>query len=67
MTANMLCDRDRLGAHLKYFCCVLCLPHAAASRTSWTNAGPDKDSDKRQRAAINAFAKAHGYVIVEEF
>jgi hypothetical protein len=30
MTANMLCDRDRLGAHLKYFCCVLCLPHAAA-------------------------------------
>jgi DNA invertase Pin-like site-specific DNA recombinase len=35
--------------------------------SSSTNAGPDKDSDKRQRAAIWAFAKAHGYVIVEEF
>jgi hypothetical protein len=28
--------------------------------SSATNAGPDKDSDKRQRAAIAAFAKAHG-------
>jgi hypothetical protein len=27
----------------------------------------DKDSDKRQRAAIAAFAKAHGYLIVGEF
>jgi DNA invertase Pin-like site-specific DNA recombinase len=35
--------------------------------SSATNAGPDKDSDKRQRAAIAAFAKAHGYVIVDEF
>src|SRR3977135_777038 len=35
--------------------------------SSATNAGPDKDSDKRQRAAIAAFAKAHGYVIVGEF
>jgi DNA invertase Pin-like site-specific DNA recombinase len=35
--------------------------------SSSTNAGPDKDSDKRQRAAISAFAKAHGYVIVDEF
>jgi DNA invertase Pin-like site-specific DNA recombinase len=35
--------------------------------SSATNAGPDKDSDKRQRAAIAAFAKANGYVIVEEF
>lgn len=34
--------------------------------SSSTNAGPDKDSDKRQRAAIAAFAKAHGYVIVAE-
>jgi Resolvase, N terminal domain len=35
---------------------------------SWfTNSGPDKDSDKRQRAAVVAFAKAHGFVIVEEF
>src|SRR6516164_3804632 len=35
--------------------------------SSSTNAGPDKDSDKRQRAAITAFAKPHGYAIVEEF
>jgi DNA invertase Pin-like site-specific DNA recombinase len=35
--------------------------------SSATNAGPDKDSDRRQRAAITAFAKAHGYVIVAEF
>src|SRR5262249_32146396 len=35
--------------------------------SSATNAGPDKDSDKRQRAAIAAFARAHGYVIVDEF
>jgi DNA invertase Pin-like site-specific DNA recombinase len=35
--------------------------------SSSTNAGPDKDSDKRQRAAIAAFAKAHGYTIVAEF
>jgi DNA invertase Pin-like site-specific DNA recombinase len=35
--------------------------------SSSTNAGPDKDSDKRQRAAITAFAKAHGYALVEEF
>jgi DNA invertase Pin-like site-specific DNA recombinase len=35
--------------------------------SSATNAGPDKDSDKRQRAAIAAFAKAHGYDLVGEF
>jgi DNA invertase Pin-like site-specific DNA recombinase len=35
--------------------------------SSSTNSGPDKDSDKRQRAAITAFAKAHGYTIVDEF
>jgi hypothetical protein len=34
--------------------------------SSATNAGPDKDRD-RQRAAIAAFAKAHRYVIVDEF
>jgi hypothetical protein len=28
---------------------------------------PDKDSDKRQRDAIQAFAKSAGYVIVDEF
>src|SRR5215831_3013971 len=31
------------------------------------NAGPSKDSDMRQRTAITAFAKAHGYRIVDEF
>ena len=35
--------------------------------SSSTNVGPDRDSDKRQRAAIAAFAKAHGYVIVDEY
>jgi DNA invertase Pin-like site-specific DNA recombinase len=35
--------------------------------SSATNVGPDRDSDKRQRAAINAFARVHGYVIVDEF
>jgi hypothetical protein len=35
--------------------------------SSSTNAGPDKDSDKRQRAAITAFAKTHGYTVVDEF
>ena len=29
--------------------------------------GADKDSDKRQRKAIEAFARSHGYSIVEEF
>jgi len=44
------------------------IPAIAYLRTSsTTNAGPDKDSDKRQRAAIAAFAKAHGYAIVDEF
>ena len=35
--------------------------------SSATNVGPDKDSDKRQRAAIDAFAKREGLTIVEEF
>jgi DNA invertase Pin-like site-specific DNA recombinase len=35
--------------------------------SSAANVGPDKDSDKRQRAAIDAFAQAAGYEIVEEF
>jgi Resolvase, N terminal domain len=35
--------------------------------SSATNVGPDKDSDKRQRDAIQAFAKCAGYVIVDEF
>jgi len=35
--------------------------------SSRTNVGWDKDSEKRQRAAIEAFAKAKGYEIVGEF
>jgi DNA invertase Pin-like site-specific DNA recombinase len=35
--------------------------------SSAANVGADKDSDKRQRAAIEAFAKANGYAIVDEF
>jgi DNA invertase Pin-like site-specific DNA recombinase len=35
--------------------------------SSAANVGPDKDSDKRQRAAIAAFAKRHGYAIVDEY
>jgi DNA invertase Pin-like site-specific DNA recombinase len=35
--------------------------------SSPTNVGPDKDSDKRQRAAVEAFAKANGYRIVDEY
>lgn len=35
--------------------------------SSASNVGIDKDSDKRQRAAIQAFAKANGFVIVGEY
>jgi DNA invertase Pin-like site-specific DNA recombinase len=35
--------------------------------SSATNVGADKDSDKRQRAAIEGYAKAAGYVIVDWF
>ena len=35
--------------------------------SSRANLGEDKDSDKRQRAAIEAFARASGYEIVETF
>jgi hypothetical protein len=35
--------------------------------SSAANVGTDKDSDKRQRAAIASFAKTHGYRIVDEF
>ena len=34
--------------------------------SSRANVGEDKDSDKRQRAAIEVFARAHGYEIVSE-
>jgi DNA invertase Pin-like site-specific DNA recombinase len=35
--------------------------------SSAKNVGPDKDSDKRQRIAIAAFAKAAGFELVAEF
>ena len=35
--------------------------------SSAANVGADKDSDKRQRAAIEAFAKRAGFTIVEEY
>ena len=35
--------------------------------SSATNVGADKDSDKRQRDAIQAFVRSAGYVIVDEF
>lgn len=35
--------------------------------SSATNVGADKDSDKRQRAAIGAYAKRAGYALVDEF
>lgn len=44
------------------------IPAFAYLRTSsMTNVGADKDSDKRQRASIEAFAKSNGYSIVAEF
>jgi DNA invertase Pin-like site-specific DNA recombinase len=35
--------------------------------SSRTNVGTDKDSDKRQRAAIEAYARAAGYEIIDTF
>ena len=35
--------------------------------SSKTNVGPDKDSDKRQLAAITAYAKAAGFEVVDTF
>jgi DNA invertase Pin-like site-specific DNA recombinase len=35
--------------------------------SSAANVGPDKDSDKRQRAAIEAFANANDYAMVDEY
>jgi len=44
------------------------IPAIAYLRTSSAaNVGSDKDSDKRQRAAIHGFAKANGYELVAEF
>ena len=35
--------------------------------SSTTNVGPDKDSDKRQLAAIAAYAKANGFAVVDTY
>ncbi|MGI8852338.1 MAG: recombinase family protein, partial [Methyloceanibacter sp.] len=35
--------------------------------SSAANVGPEKDSDKRQRAAIEAFAKHAGFTLVDEY
>src|SRR5712672_746102 len=35
--------------------------------SSAANVGADKDSDKRQRAAIGGFAKRAGFALVDEF
>jgi DNA invertase Pin-like site-specific DNA recombinase len=35
--------------------------------SSAANVGQDKDSERRQRAAITGFAQAHGYVVEAEF
>ena len=44
------------------------VPAVAYIRTSSaTNVGADKDSDKRQRAAIAAFAKRAGFALMDEF
>ena len=43
-------------------------PAVAYLRTSSAaNVGGDKDSDKRQRAAIQAFAKGAGFTIIDEY
>jgi DNA invertase Pin-like site-specific DNA recombinase len=41
--------------------------YAYLRTSSAANVGADKDSDKRQREAIHAFAKRAGYEIVDEF
>lgn len=44
------------------------IPAFAYLRTSSAqNVGPDRDSDKRQRAAVKAYADANGYEIVGEY
>jgi DNA invertase Pin-like site-specific DNA recombinase len=44
------------------------IPAVAYLRTSSAaNVGADKDSDKRQRAAIDSFARANGYAILDEY
>jgi DNA invertase Pin-like site-specific DNA recombinase len=65
----MLSDHLRLGSGNTNKHGENCMkPAFAYMRTSSAaNVGADKDSDKRQRAAIAQFAKRQGYRIVEEF
>ena len=44
-----------------------CKAVAYLRTSSAANVGQDKDSDKRQRAAINAYAKANGFQIVDDY
>ena len=69
-------DYRTLAAGLRR-CCLSARPVTApASRTpalaylrtsSATNVGADKDSEKRQRAAIEGYAKRAGFALVGEF
>ena len=45
------------------------MPQAIAylRTSSAANVGSDKDSEKRQRAAINSFAQAQGFTVAREF
>ena len=60
MAANILKKMPNIGKKLQ--------PAVAYLRTSSAaNVGADKDSDKRQRAAIEGFAKRAGFTIVGEY
>jgi hypothetical protein len=56
--------RDEMGKEIRKAVAYLRTYLRTSSRT---NVGADKDSDKRQRAAIEVYAKAAGYEIVQEF
>ena len=60
MRRNVRIARERLGKVGKEVKKAV----AYLRTSSKTNVGPDKDSDKRQLAAIEAYAKAAGYEIV---
>jgi len=71
LTISLFCCTVFLEEHSTYWDKPMKHKHIGAiaylRTSSATNAGPDKDSDKRQRAAIAAFAKSHGYEVVGEF
>jgi hypothetical protein len=53
---------DNIVAHKEKTLAIAYLRTSSAA-----NVGTDKDSDKRQRAAIEVFAKRAGYELVDEF